>query len=103
LNWLHPDEITPLHEARNKKHLAHLAADMKQNGWQGRPLLAIEREIARLAGLEKIPCYILHERELIKHGFEAEHGHVEDYERLAILHKVGDETAINLMWQENRS
>lgn len=110
------ESITPLHEVRLPHHLRSLAADMKANGWNGRPLLVIEREedflawtgshriaAAKLAGLADIPCYVLPESELIALGFDAVHGHVEDYERLEILRKVGDETAIHIMWQENRS
>jgi len=109
-------EITPRHEALSRKHLKELADDMRENGWQGRPLLVIERDndylawtgshriaAARDAGLNQIPCYVLSESKLIALGFEAERGHVEDRERLEILRKLGDEIAISIMWQENRS
>jgi hypothetical protein len=88
---------------------------MKDNGWRGRPLLVIERKsdylawtgshrlaAAKLAGLDSVPCYVLSETELTSRGFDAELGHVEDRERLEILRKVGDETALHIMWQENR-
>lgn len=113
---LDPEEITPLHEARSPRHLRELVDDMRLNGWHGRPLLVIEREngylawtgshriaAAKEAGLTQIPCYVLSESELNAHGFDAERGHVEDRERLAILRKVEDEVALSLMWQENRS
>lgn len=107
--------IKPLHNVRNKPHFDALVTDMKENGWRGRPLLVIEREDDYLAwtgshriaaaievGFETVPCYVLPESELLEKGFDAERGHVEDYERLAILRKVGDETAMNLMWQETQ-
>jgi len=110
------ENLTALHEPRSSRHLRNLAKDMKANGWCGRPLLVIERDsdflawtgshriaAARLAGLDFIPCYVLQESDLTSRGFDAERGHVEDYERLAILKAVGDETAIRIMWQENRS
>jgi len=96
--------------------LRSLATDMKENGWTERPLLVIERAsdflawtgshriaAAKLAGLETVPCYVLQESELTSRGFEAQFGHVMDYERLEILKKVGDGDALHLMWQENRS
>jgi ParB-like chromosome segregation protein Spo0J len=108
--------ITPLHEPRLDRLLQELTDDMKENGWRGRPLLVIEHAedylawtgshriaAAEIAGLTSIPCYVLPESKLIAHGYDAERGHVEDYERLAILKKVGDEIALHLMWQENRS
>ena len=108
-------DVTPLHEPRNRGHLASLTESMQEDGWQGRPLLVIEREkdflawtgshriaAALAAGLSQIPCYVVQECELTKRGYGADHGHVEDYERLAILQKVGDETAIHIMWQEGR-
>jgi ParB-like chromosome segregation protein Spo0J len=110
------DNLTPLHEPREIEHVRNLADDMKENGWIGRPLLVIEREsdflawtgshriaAAKLAGLKTIPCYVVQESELTSRGFQAEHGHVMDYERLEILKEVGNEVAIHIMWQENRS
>lgn len=110
------EDLTPLHEPTSILELQNLTADMKENGWRGRPLLVIEREFdflawtgshriaaAKLAGLTSISCYVLQESELTLHGFEAARGHVMDYERLAILRKLGDEDAISIMWQENRT
>jgi len=90
---------------------------MRKNGWQGRPLLVIEREskepwyvawtgshriaAAIDAGLDEVPCYVLDES-LLPEEVDAEWGHVQDYERLAILRKTGDETAIRLMDLEGR-
>jgi hypothetical protein len=109
------DEITPLHEARNPRLVDDLVADMRENGWQGIPLLVIEREhdylawtgshriaAARKAEFLSIPCYVIQEQDLLSLGFDAEYGHVQDYERLAIIRKLGDETALNIMWQEGR-
>ena len=116
-NWISPERIKPLHQVRNKRLLAELSADMEENGWQGRPLLVIEREskepryvawtgshriaAAIEAGLDEVPCYVLDEN-LLPEEVDAEWGHVQDYERLAILRKTGDEAAIHLMWQEGR-
>jgi hypothetical protein len=114
--YLDPKEITALHEARSHQHLGELTDDMERNGWTGRPLLVIEREndylawtgshriaAAKEVGLRQIPCYVLSESKLLALGFDAQWGHVEDRERLAILRKVGDEVALSIMWQENRS
>jgi hypothetical protein len=110
------DSITPLHKARSDHHLRELTNDMIENGWCGRPLLVIERDsdylawtgshriaAAKLAGLASIPCYVLPESALTTRGFDSERGHVEDRERVKILQEVGDETALHIMWQENRS
>ena len=87
-----------------------------ENGWTGRPLLVIDRgngylawtgshriEAARRADLQAVPCYVVDESKLIKHGVDAAGGHVQDFERLDILIKVGDAGAISLMWLERRS
>ena len=110
-----PEEIEPLHGVRNHTLLSNLAAAMKQSGWQGRPLLVIDREFGYLAwtgshripaaieaGLSLVPCYVIHEREFLKRHFHPTIGHVMDYERLQILKKIGDEVAIRIMWQEGR-
>ena len=108
-----PQEIEPLHEVRNQALLDALTADMKENGWRGRPLLVIEREsdyvawtgshrmaAAIEAGLALVPCYVIHEDELSKRGFHSTADHVMDYERFEILKAIGDEEAIHLMRQE---
>ena len=77
-----PEQIEPLHEVRNRAILDGLTADMKENGWRGRPLLVIEREsdyvawtgshriaAAIEAGLALVPCYVVDEGELLKRGF----------------------------------
>lgn len=107
--------IKPLHEVRSRKLFEELAADMRENGWQGRPLLVIEREddfvawtgshriaAAIEAGLSDVPCHVVDERELLPHGVDAEWGHVEDCERLKVIRKIGDEDALHIMWQEGR-
>ena len=116
IEYISLEQITPLHELRSSQHLQDLVDDMRENGWRGRPLLVIERAedylawtgshrlaAAKDARIISVPCYVLAESELTSRGFDAEHGHVEDYERLAILQKVGDDTALAIMWQENRS
>ena len=116
IEYVELESVTPLHKPRSDRHLQNLTAEMKENGWKGRPLLVIERDsdylawtgshriaAARLASLTSIPCYILPESKLTAVGFDAEWGHVEDRERLEILRKVGDGAAFLIMWQENRS
>ena len=108
-----PEEITPLHGVRDHDKVDHLVAEMKENGWRGRSLLVIERESDYLAwtgshrvaaavksGLSLVPCYVIHERELLERGFHPVDGHTMDYERRKILKEIGDEAAIHLMWQE---
>jgi hypothetical protein len=110
------ESLTALHEPRQSQHLQNLVDDMEENGWTGRPLLVIQREsdfiawtgshriaAAKLAGFASVPCYVVQESELTSRGFDAKEGHVFDYDRLAILKKVGDEEAFRLMWLENRS
>ena len=112
---INPWEIKTLHDVTNEGLLENLISDMIENGWHGRPLLVIETEdnyfawtgthrvhAAREAGFESIPCYVLDESVLKKHGFDAVHDHVLDYERVKILRKVGDETALSLMVDEGR-
>ena len=55
-----------------------------------------------IARAELFDAVMLHKDQSFKRGFDAERGHVMDYERLEILRKVGDEVAIHLMWQEGR-
>src|SRR5262249_14224980 len=111
-----PEEIEPLHEVRDQAKVDQLTADMKKNGWRGTPLLVIEPKsdylawtgthrlaAATQAGLSSVPCYVIHEQELLKRGFHPVVGHVMDYERLQILKKIGDEVAIRIMWHEGRS
>ncbi|HTS70655.1 MAG TPA: ParB/RepB/Spo0J family partition protein, partial [Terriglobia bacterium] len=87
------DLIRPLHPVRQEWLFDELVADMTENGWQGRPLIVIERESDYLAwtgshrvaaaadaGLTTILCYVIQEGELTRHGFEAEWGHVFDDE-----------------------
>jgi hypothetical protein len=107
--------ITPLHPGKNERQLKTLAESLAREGWHGRPLLVIEREddylawtgshriaAAKLAGFKTVPCYVLQEAQLTEKGFDAEHGQVFDSDRLEILRKVGDETAIHIMWFEGR-
>jgi hypothetical protein len=110
------DEITPIHEVRNLKLVKELVSDMRENGWQGQPLLVIERaqdyfawtgchriEAAKQVGYSSVPCYVIQERDLQSLGFDAEWGHVDDTHRLDIIRKLGDETALSIMWSEGRS
>jgi len=109
------DLIKPLHGPRHDRILSVLLESMLEDGWNGRPLLVIERaddyqawtgshrlEAARMAGIEEIPCYILQEADLLRCGHDALFGHVDDSDRLEILRDVGDEGAFHLMAQEGR-
>ena len=115
ISELDPEEIEALDEVTNPAHFDELVADMKENRWRrGLPLLVIECEkgyfawtgshpiaAAIEAGLSLVPCYVIHERELIRHGgVNARRGHHSDCDRWEILKKVGDETALHLMWRE---
>ena len=108
--------LTPLHEPRSRRKLQDLVKDMKKNGWRGLPLLVVEREsdylawtgshrivAAKKAGLVSIPCYVIQESELLSRGFDAERGHVFDSDRLEIVKKLDDETALHIMWAEGRA
>ena len=103
-----PWEIEPLHGPRLDYH--DLTDDMLANGWQGRPLLVIERDedylawtgshriaAARDAELETIPCYVLAQAYVGDPSMPC-----EDWERLEIVCGLGDQDAIELMSQENK-
>ncbi len=110
-----PQALTPPHEPRMTALVEELAEDMQEVGWQGRPLLVFRRNngsyvawtgshriaAARVVGLKTIPCYVLLESSLIKHGYDADDG-ILDYERLEMIRKIGDSRATELMWQEGR-
>lgn len=110
-----PEEIEPLHPARDRGKLRNLVREMKRDGWKGRPLLVIEAggkltawtgshriAAARIVQLDEVPCYVVAEAEILPFGVTASIGHVEDWERLEIIRKAGDEEAAHLMWQEGR-
>lgn len=107
---LNPHDIKPPHPVREPAQLAELAADMRENGWRGRPLLVVRtaagyhawtgshRIAAALeASLPEVPCYVIPESSIAEHERP-----ICDSEKLNILRKVGDETAIRLMWLEGR-
>jgi ParB-like chromosome segregation protein Spo0J len=112
---LHPLHVEPLHEVQSLAKVAELGADMRENGWNDRPILVVKTtlgyqawtgshriEAAREAGLRSIPCYVIPESSIEPYGVDAAFGHVEDRERLEVLRKVGDAEAIRLMWLEGR-
>ena len=103
-----PWEIVPLHGPRLDYH--DLTDDMLGNGWQGRPLLVIERDedylawtgshriaAARDAELVTIPCYVIADTDAGDSSWA-----IQDWERLEILCGLGDQDAIELMSQENK-
>ena len=47
--------------------------------------------------------YVVQESKLFQYDVDAEFGHIVDHQRLAIIRKIGDEAAIQLMCQEERS
>ena len=109
-----PCDITPLHKTTHPRLVASLASDMRDNGWEGRPLLVIKAASGYIAWtgthriaaaieaeLPTVPCYIINEKKLTRHGFDAVSGHVMDYERHAIMVKVGDSEGIRLMYLES--
>ena len=57
---------------------------------------------ARAAGLESIPAYVVRKSRIARFGVDAVYGHVEDYDRLELMRKVGGEDAVRLMWLEGR-
>jgi ParB-like chromosome segregation protein Spo0J len=115
LKNIDPNDVDPLHEPTHVHHLKELTSDMRKNGWTGRALLVIRHAggnqawtgshriaAARAAGLQTIPCYVIPESKIRRHGADAVLGHVEDQERLEIIRKVKDETATLIMWTEGR-
>lgn len=67
-----PDDITPVNDITNQSKFEDIAADMKENGWQGDPILAYEGGngmqsvtgshriyAAREAGLNEIPVSVI--------------------------------------------
>lgn len=108
-----PREIQPPHSARVMPDLVH---DMCEEGWNGRPLLVVECADGRMvawtgshrlaaaisANLSTVPCYVIPEESLIRHGHSADEVFVADYERLEAVRKTGDENAVSLMWSEGR-
>ena len=110
-----PQDLNPLHEVREQEKFKELVDDMAENGWQGRSLLVIECKdkyvawmgshriaAARKVDLPEVPCYVVKECKLIPHGVKAEWGHHDDSDRLSVIQKIGDEVALQLMWQEGR-
>lgn len=104
-----PLDLIPPHAARTPKLLADLVEAMKENGWQGRPLIVVETAggyqawtgshriaAARRVGLSSVPCYVIRDAGL------AAISPTFDYERLTALRALRDEAAIRLMWLEGR-
>lgn len=68
----YPSFVQPPHSERNAKKTAAITRSIKQNGWQGRPLLVVKTgerfaaltgshrlASAKKAGLEEVPCYVI--------------------------------------------
>ena len=116
LQHLSPHDVEPLYLPRSNRQLGELVASMTAEGWLGRALLVIEADsifyawtgshriaAAREAKLTEIPCYVVPEERIAQHGVTATRGHCDDSDRLAVIQKTGDDTAIFLMWSEGRT
>lgn len=110
---LSPHEIRPLHGVTNLRQRDELVEDMNESGWRGRPLIVIEGKTgyqawtgshriaaAIEANLATVPCYVIPQELIDKYSDGL--GLVADHDRLNLIRKTGDDTAIRLMWLENR-
>jgi len=115
--WTSPRSIEPPHEVRDKKKLTDLAKKMEKEGWQGRPILAIDLgrgqealtgshriAAAKIAGID-VPVVMVDEDIA---NYEDENGkNIRDmmYEEAdvmaAFLKKGGDTNASNLTMAEH--
>ena len=111
-----PLDIEVLHAVNRQGFFNDLVASMVNEGWQGRPVLAIEADSGELvawtgshriaaaieAGLDVVPCLILPESAIKTQSISAHVGHVMDHERFEAIVGSGDEDAIVLMNAEGR-
>jgi hypothetical protein len=108
-----PKEIRALNEAVNVTLLEELVENMKENGWQGRPILVFETESEYMAwtgshriaaaievGLVRVPCYVLQASALSKEEFRSGCCNHSNVERVELVRNTGDAGAIELMEQE---
>ena len=101
-------DLKPPHGPRLVDLLSSLVEDMRELGWRGRPLLAVEDKegihlltgshrfaAAIEVGLESVPVYLMQADE----GPEWERLvlAVDNWEILNVLQSIGDEDAISLM------
>jgi len=108
---LNPRDVEPLHAVRIPSLYTELLGKMKAEGWNGRPLLVIQREngyqawtgshriaAARELNLQ-IPCYVLPEKPLLEIGKDSVSGHILNWERSALIRTLfpNDADAIHLM------
>ena len=118
--YLHPRDFAPLHEVDLPKLRDHIAADMRQHGWRGRPLLVIDnrytweaahgvpcervwqawtgshrRAAAIQAGLDRIPIVVVDGADLVRHGVGLDDFAlaIEDIDRLHLLEHGGPRNA----------
>jgi hypothetical protein len=114
-----PRHVSPVnlvgHHAVSRQHLESLAADMRERGWVGRPLLTVKDEdgnhqaltgshrlrAAELAGLDEVPATAVSEEEFLgaarRAGFELEGMEdstgLDDEERAQIADELGGDAA----------
>lgn len=111
---LAPEDLMKPHSYYDKKHLAEIVQSMESNGWQGRPLLAVEvmencqaitgthRLYAACEVLEEVPVYLISEEDWREAGFEAEDIlHMDtEVERAEFFERLGNAEASSLYEQE---
>lgn len=107
-------QIQPPHEVRDEEKLEIIAASMRETGWQGRPVLVIERSdyyqaltgshryaAAELAEIDSIPVVIVNTELLEEAGYTITELCYSDTEEVAsILSEIGDVPAAELAQQE---
>jgi len=113
--------VSPVHSATDRARLADLAASMRGDGWQGRPLLVYvdhtgeyqaltgshRLAAAKLAGLDEVPVVVL-AADVCARAIELaadEYGGdlldcIEDDGRERVLREAGDLVAADLMAAE---
>ena len=109
--YAEPSEVRPFHEVRDSAKLEKLVKAMEENGWVGRPLLAIDKgnegfealtgshrlEAAKKAGLDEIPLVTIEDGMLDANEWEKLLDASDDWQRAEILREAGADRAADLM------
>ncbi len=119
-----PASITPPHGIRDKDSLKKITESMKEHGWQGRPVLAIEigeneykgwtgshRTVAaQKAGLDDIPTFVVSFDDFLNgvkqsgrdesEVYDLLEGNSDDDDKKQLLEELGLNAAADLMRQE---